>query len=168
MDARQVVLLNGPAAVGKTTVGRRLAATAGNGVCVHGDDLRRMVVTRQPGTVREGLTYVGAAALADVFLEAGYELVVVEYTFPAPRHVERLRRALRSPVPVRLVTLWAPLAVTLARDRSRVPADQRGEAAVTASWAELEAHLADLGPVVDADAPVAQVVDAILAAIESP
>jgi hypothetical protein len=40
-----------------------------------------------------------------------------------------------------------------------------GDTAVTASWAQLEAHLAEVGPVVDADAPVAQVVDAVLAAL---
>ena len=166
MSARLVVLLNGPAAVGRTTVGRRLAATADNGVCIHGDDLRRMIVTHRPGTVARGLSYVAGAALADVFLEAGYELVVFEFAFPAPRHVERFRRALRSPAAVQTVTLWAPLGVTLARDRSRPHQGRLGDAAVTASWAELEAHLSELGPVVDADAPVAQVVDAVLAALD--
>jgi ABC-type transport system involved in cytochrome c biogenesis ATPase subunit len=56
----QVVVLNGPAGVGKTTVGRRLAGTARNGACVHGDDLKRFVVAREPGTVEQGLSYVGA------------------------------------------------------------------------------------------------------------
>ena len=164
--ARQVVLLNGPAAVGKSTVGRRLAQTAGNGVCIGGDELRRMVVSAEAGTVRQSLTYVGGAALADVFLAANYELVVFEFAFPQPRQVQGFRRALRSAAPVALVTLWAPLGVTLARDRSRPPQDRLGDAAVMASWAELEAHLAELGPVVDADAPVAQVVEAVLAAVE--
>jgi hypothetical protein len=125
-----------------------------------------MIVTHQPGTVAQELSYVGGAGLADVFLDAGYELVVFEFGFPAPRHVERFRRALRSRVPVHLVTLWAPLGVTLARDRSRPAQGRLGDAAVTASWAELEAHLADLGPVVDADAPVAQVVETVLAALD--
>jgi gluconate kinase len=165
VDARQVVLINGPAAVGKSTVGRAVAQTAHNGVCIPGDDVRRMVVTSEPGTVRRSLTYVAGAALADVFLTAGYELVVFEFGFPQPALVERFRRALRSRADVALVTLWAPLAVTLARDRSRPPQDRLGDAAVTASWAELEAHLAEVGPVVDADAPVAQVVDAVLAAL---
>jgi hypothetical protein len=166
MDARRVVLLNGPAAVGRTTVGRRLAQTAANGVCIHGDDLRRMVVTHEPGTVARGLTYVAAAALAGVFLDAGYELVVFEFGFPRPADVERFRRALRSGVPVVSVTLWAPLAVTLARDRARPSQGRLGDAAVTGSWAELEAHLAELGPVVDADAPVAQVVETVLTVLE--
>lgn len=168
MDARQVVLLTGPAAVGKTTIGRRLAATSRNGVCIHGDDLRRMVVTREPGLVRQGLSYVGAAALTDVFLDAGYELVVFEFAFAAPRHVERFRRALRTGVAPRLVTLWAPLSVTLARDRARAVAARLGDDAVIASWAQLEAHLSELGTVVDADAPAAQIVDAVLAVLEGP
>ena len=58
VDGAQVVVLNGPAGVGKTSVGRRLAATARNGVCVHGDDLKRFVVAREPGTVERGLSYV--------------------------------------------------------------------------------------------------------------
>jgi 2-phosphoglycerate kinase len=46
-----VVLLNGPAGAGKTTVGRKLAAGARNGVCVHGDDLKGFVVSRDLATV---------------------------------------------------------------------------------------------------------------------
>jgi ABC-type transport system involved in cytochrome c biogenesis ATPase subunit len=33
----QVVVLNGPAGVGKTSIGRLLAGTARNGACVHGE-----------------------------------------------------------------------------------------------------------------------------------
>jgi hypothetical protein len=35
--SQRVVIVNGPAGVGKTTVGRLLAARAANGVCIHGD-----------------------------------------------------------------------------------------------------------------------------------
>ena len=108
-------MVNGPAGVGKTTLGRRLAATARNGACVHGDDLKRFVVAREPDTVALGLSYVGGAALADVFLDAGYDLVVFEFVFPRGVHVERFLRALRSGVPVHLVTLWAPLATIVER-----------------------------------------------------
>ena len=101
-----------------------------------------------------------------MFLEAGDELVVFAFVFPQPRDVERFRRELRASVPVALVTLWAPLGVTLARDRARPAQGRLGDAAVTASCAELEAHLAELGPVVDADAPVAQVVERVLGALE--
>ncbi len=87
--ANQVVLLNGPAGVEKTIVGRRLAATVRNGVCVHGDDLKHFVVARDPEPIQTGLSYVGGASLADVFLGAGYDLVVSAFIFPRARHVER-------------------------------------------------------------------------------
>jgi chloramphenicol 3-O-phosphotransferase len=157
-DAPQrVVLLNGPAGVGKTTAGRRLAATARNGVCVHGDDLKHFVVSRDPDTVPSGLSYVGGAALADVFLDAGYDLVVFEFIFTRRRHVERFRRALRSDVPVHLLTLWAPLATVAAREAVRSNRERLG-ARVAECWHELAAHLDELGVVIDALQPVGGVV----------
>ncbi len=131
----RVVLLNGPAGIGKTTIGRRLAATARNGVCVHGDELKRFVVSREPGSVDQGLGYVGGAALADVFLEAGYELVVFEFIFSQYQHVERFLHAMRSDVPVHLLTLWAPLAIVVEREMCR-PQRERLGSRVTECWQE--------------------------------
>jgi chloramphenicol 3-O-phosphotransferase len=162
---RRVVLLNGPAGVGKTTVGRRLAATARNGACIHGDDLKRFVVARELGTVEQGLGYVGGAAVADVFLAAGYDLVVFEFVFPRGRHVERFRRALRSDVPVHLLTLWAPLATVAERASARARRDPRG-GRVAECWNELAAGLGELGAAIDARGPVDEVVAAVTRRIE--
>lgn len=153
---RQVVLLNGPAGVGKTTVGRRLAATARNGVCMHGDDLKRFVVAREPGTVDQGLSYVGGAALADVFLHAGYELVVFEFVFEQRMHVDRFLDRLRSDVAVHLITLWAPLETVATRELGRLDRGRLGDR-VAACWNTMAADLAELGAVVDARAPVDEV-----------
>lgn len=87
--APRIPLLNGPAGVGKTTVGQRLAGAVPNGVCIHGDDLKNFVVSRQDGTVASGLSYVGGAALAEVYLGAGFDLVVFEFVFEKPEHVTR-------------------------------------------------------------------------------
>jgi chloramphenicol 3-O-phosphotransferase len=133
---QRVVLLNGPAGVGKTTIGRRLAATARNGICVHGDDLKHFVVSRDPDTVQSGLSYVGGAALADVFLDAGYELVVFEFIFTRHRHIKRFLDALRSDAPVHLLTLWAPLATVVAREAARADRERLG-GHVTECWHEL-------------------------------
>lgn len=149
---KRVVLLNGPAGVGKTTLGRRLAATARNGVCIHGDDLKHFVVAREPGTVQQGLSYVGGAALTDVFLDAGYDLVVFEFIFTRGSHVERFRRALSCDVPVHLLTLWAPLETVAEREVLRSNRERLGER-VAECWNELAEHLTELGAVIDARGP---------------
>lgn len=63
-----VVLINGPAGIGKTSVGLRVAARAANGACIPCDTRKRFIVTRaEPITVKLGLAYVAATALTDVF-----------------------------------------------------------------------------------------------------
>ena len=148
-QTQTVLLLNGPAGVGKTTVGTRLAATVANGACLHGDDLKHFVVTRAPGTVDQGLSYVGGAKLADVFLEAGYDLVVFEFVFLRGAHIAQFMRSLQTESPVHLVTLWAPLATVSARDAARPKAERLG-AAVAECWNEMAEHLGELGTILDA------------------
>jgi chloramphenicol 3-O-phosphotransferase len=160
-----VVLLNGPAGVGKTTVGRRLAATARNGACIHGDDLKRFVVAREAGTVQQGLSYVGGATLVDVFLDAGYDLVVFEFIFARAGHVARFLRTLRSNVPVHLITLWAPLA-TISRREALRPDRERLGSRVAECWHELAANLGELGVVVDASVSVDDVVGDVRRRVE--
>jgi chloramphenicol 3-O-phosphotransferase len=162
---QRVVLLNGPSGVGKTTVGRRLAATARNGVCIHGDDLKRFVVSRELDTVQGGLSYIGGAALTDVFLDAGYELVVFEFIFSRREHVDRFLSALRSQAQVHLLTLWAPLTTVTAREGGR-PNRERLGTRVGECWYELAEHIDELGLVIDAEGPVAELVRSVQQHVE--
>ncbi len=163
-DAARVVIVNGPPGVGKSTVGRLLAARAAAGACVHGDALRDFVVTRTPH-VAGGLGFANGAAVAANFVRAGYELVVFEYCFEHPRHVARFLDAYAAPGPVHLVTLWAPLGVVRARERDR-PGRRRLAGRVEEAYRAMADELDGLGTTVDAcDAPalVAARIDALTA-----
>jgi chloramphenicol 3-O-phosphotransferase len=156
-DMGEVVVLNGPAGVGKTTIGRRVAGTARNGACVHGDDLKHFVVASEPGTVDQGLSYVGGAAVTEVFLGAGYDLVVFDFVFERRIDVDRLLGRLRADVDVHLLTLWAPLETVAVRERGRVDRARLGER-VAACWHAMAGNLAELGAVVDARGAVDEIV----------
>jgi hypothetical protein len=145
----RVVILNGPAGVGKTTVGRLLAGRPANGVCIEGDALARFIVARVPGAVREGLGYENGATIAANYLRGGYELVVFEYCFEERAHVERFLDAYTGPAPVFLFTLWAPLALVERRESARAGRRRLGER-VPDCYRAMEEHLAELGDLVDA------------------
>jgi predicted kinase len=151
-----VLLINGPAGVGKSSIAPRIAMRAPNAACIAGDDLKRFVVNRaEPPAVESGLSYVGAAALTDVFLTAGYELVVIDFVFEHPRHIRRYTEALDTQVQILALTLWAPLAVVQGRHDQRGRPGQHHDSP-SRSWHAIAAHLDDLGAVVDAQGTIEQ------------
>ena len=78
-------VISGVPASGKTTVSRLLASRLDRAVCVPGDTIREMVVTgradMRPGAGEAELRqlllrYQGALAVAAVYLDAGFDVVV--------------------------------------------------------------------------------------------
>jgi len=164
--AQLVVIVNGPAGVGKSSVAPHIAARAPNAACIAGDDLKRFVVSRaEPPTVHLGLAYVGAAALTDVFLAAGYDLVVVDFIFERPRHIQRYAESLRAPVQILSLTLWAPLDVVRRRHEQRAGAGREHDGA-DRSWHAIAEHLDDLGTVIDARGTIEQTLTAVAVYID--
>jgi chloramphenicol 3-O-phosphotransferase len=144
---QRVVIVNGPAGVGKTTIGRLLARRAPNGVCIHGDGLAKFIVTRVEGAVETGLGYVNGATIAANFIRAGYDLVVFEYCLESAAHVRRFLDAYDAAAPVSLLTLWAPLDVVVERERERVGRTPLRER-VEAGYRAMESSLGELGHIV--------------------
>lgn len=161
MREQRVVVLNGPAGVGKTTTARALAGSVDNGACIHGDDLRDFIVTQREGSVRGGLGYRNGATVATNFIDAGYDLVVFEYVFESPGALEHFAAAYAGEAPVHLFTLWAPLEVVRRRERARAgrrPLGRRLEECYRA----IDEHLDELGQVIHTDS---RTVDDVIAEI---
>jgi len=158
MSERQprVVVLNGPAGVGKTTVGRLLAGRAANGVCIHGDALADFIVSRRDGSVRLGLGYEGGALLASNYVGAGYDLVVFEYCFERVAHIERFLATYTGTAPVSVFTLWAALEVVAVREQHRLGRRRLGDR-VQECYETMRANLSELGMIIENDGDPADV-----------
>lgn len=144
----RVVIVNGPAGVGKTTTARILAALGRSGACVHGDDLKGFIV-RRDAPVATGLGYRNGATVAGNFIAGGYDLVVFDYVFESPAGIEVFLGAYTASAPVHLFTLWADLPTVLAREAQRHDTRQPLGDRVRACHAAMERHLDELGEIVD-------------------
>jgi len=143
-----VIIVNGPAGVGKTTTARSLAAMGRSSACVHGDDLKSLIV-RRDAPVATGLGYRNAATVAGNFIAGGYDLVVFDYVFEDPTGLEVFLDAYTASAPVHLFTLWADLPTVLAREALRHGTRRPLGDRVRACHAAMESHLDELGEVVD-------------------
>lgn len=143
----EILLLNGPAAIGKSRIAETLVRLESASVCIRGDDIRAFAPAHAADFLGGGSTYRAAATLADAYLGMSAVRVVFEYVFEHRRQVDHFVRALQSDVPVHLVTLWAPLEVVRSRDlaRERASLGQR----IDECHASLYDHLHELGFVVD-------------------
>lgn len=160
----QVVLLNGPAGVGKTTLGPLLAQTARNGVCIHGDDIKRFVASREPDDRKAGLTYEAGGVLATTYAEAGYELVVFEFVFETVGNIRRFLDGYSASAPVGMITLWAPFRTVADREGARVERQRLGPR-VRECWESLRTAKGELGQTVDATGGVEEVLTRVLASL---
>lgn len=158
-----VVVLNGPAGVGKTTVGRQLAAHTANGVCLVGDSIREFVITRDRHRPT-GLAFRATAALIEVYAEAGFERIV----FEGPEHLRPFRVALSPALDFTLITLWTEPEVLRARKVARGRGDEDVTDRVGHRLDLTRANLAELGIVVPTDNGVADIVTTIERLLASP
>jgi predicted kinase len=162
----EVVIINGPPGVGKTTVCDVLVDLLPGTVCIRGDHLRAFAPTNARDHLGGGSTYRAAAALAQAYLAMGAARIVFDYVFLRPSHVAYFREGFSPPkVPHYMFTLWAPLDVVQARERQRVARSPLG-AAVEECWNEMALHKDVLGELIDnttmTPAEVARRVDASL------
>ncbi len=153
----EIVIINGPPGVGKTTVARLLAGLLPGTVCIRGDDLRAFAPTDARQHMGGGSTYRAAAALATQYLTMGAPRVIFDYVFLRPAHLGYFLHALgvSAETSVHMFTLWGPLELVQARERQRVGREPLG-AAVEECWREIAANRPVLGECLDNTAGVAE------------
>jgi predicted kinase len=117
----RVLVLTGPPAVGKTTIGRLLAGSRPRGVLVDIDDVRHMVVGGHAapwdgveGRAQQHLGVINGCGLARTFVQHGYDVVIVDVL--TNDTAARYREFLDDPLIVHL-TVSYPAALRRARTR---------------------------------------------------
>jgi len=143
-----VIILNGPAGVGKTTVAKLLAQKSKSSICIHGDSLRGMIMSRS-GSEEGRLGYRNGAMLIDNFKRAGYDLVIFDYIFPSSEHVTFFLSLLRDASLVSVFTLWAEEKTVHDRRRGRNREDVR--CSVVDSYRELQSNLHEFKMIIETD-----------------
>ncbi len=123
-----VIILNGPPGVGKSTASRLLFTRRAGTVWIRGDDVRAFAPADARTHLGPGATHRASGALAATYIAMGARRVLVDYCFLQAAHVNRLVGALDPSVPVHVVTLWAPLAVVQERERARTGREPLGSA----------------------------------------
>lgn len=147
MESR-IIIINGPAGVGKTTVSGLIANYGNNSACIHGDDFPGYIVNRDLKKVATGLGYRNGATVTNNFINGGYDLVVYDYIFEDQTHIPKFLRYLTVDSEIHFFTLWESLNIIIDREAKRLDRDRLGSR-VRECYHTMERSLNKLGLIVD-------------------
>jgi len=122
-----VIVINGPAGVGETTVSRVLARRHPGAINIAGDALRHFAPENVRHSLRPGSTYRASAALATAYLTMGASKVPFEYVFDDAEKLDLFCSGLPDKAPVSVFTLWAPIDRVIDREANRIERERLGD-----------------------------------------
>lgn len=160
-----VVVLNGPAGVGKTTICKHLAEVFPGTVAISGDAVREF----SPGDARDWLgprsTYRASASLISSYLEMGARRVLFDYIFETRDAFKTFCALLPERTPVHLFTIWAPLETVAAREAQRPNRERLGDRLIR-TYEVIQRNLEHLGEVIQNTGSIEEVISRIDSAIQ--
>ena len=162
-----VVVINGPAGVGKTTVSRFLVQGNSGRINIAGDALRHFAPEDVRNSLGPGSTYRAGAALAAGYLAMGAAQVLFDYVFDDAEKLDLFCSGLPLETPVFVFTLWAPIDRVIDREASRVGRERMGHAVVR-TYEAIERNLHTLGRVVSNTEAPERTAQTIMEAIANP
>ncbi|MBD9508728.1 AAA family ATPase [Ensifer sp. ENS10] len=162
-----VVVINGPAGVGKTTVSRVLARSHPGAISIAGDALRDFAPEDVRNSLGAGSTYRAGAALAAAYLAMGATRVIFDYVFDDAEKLDLFCSGPPHETPVSVFTLWAPIDRVIDREANRVGRERMGHAVVRTHEA-IERNLHKLGRVVSNTEAPERTAQTIMEAIANP
>jgi cytidylate kinase len=144
----EIIIINGPAGVGKTTVSKKLGQSLENSVVIHGDMLRSFAPENAASFLGEGSTYLVAARLTQTYLSLGAKHVIFEYVFERSVDLSRYKSSLVENHTCMQVTLWASLDIVSAREATRHSRERLG-ARVATCYKAMQKTLSALGTIIE-------------------
>lgn len=148
----EVIIVNGPPGVGKTSLAAELRTFVPGTVAISGDELRAFAPADARAQLGGGATYRAGGVLSAAFLEMGAARVLFDYVFLRSAHFRYFREALPGTASVHVFTLWAPLELLTERDAARSGRARLG-LKLRDTYSEMTQNLAEMGEIIDAAAP---------------
>lgn len=139
-----MVIINGPAGVGKTTVSFKLAEMLPGTINISGDAIRWFAPLDVGQYLGPGSTYRAGASLTSAYLRMGAPRIIFDYVFDAAEKISRFCRWLPPDTPIYLFTIWAPIEVVIERVATREGREPLGDLTIQ-TYREVERNLRFLG-----------------------
>ena len=141
-----IIVINGPAGVGKSTICQHLKNVYPEFIHISGDCLRSFAPENAKKLLGPGSTYAAAAALIIAYLDMGAENILFDYIFTSPEQAKTFRNRLPSDdiAQCHFVTLWAPWDTVKMREATRQERERLGSQ-VKQTYETMQANLAAFG-----------------------
>lgn len=139
-----VIIINGPAGVGKTTVSAELARMLPGTINISGDAIRWFAPSDAHKYLGHGSTYRAGASLTSAYIEMRAPRIIFDFVFDAADKVSKFCQGLPTDTPIHLFTVWAPIEMVIEREATRDGRDPLGELTIE-TYRAIENNLKSLG-----------------------